>query len=124
MFYICILNFLCFLMYILNFLCFLMYILILLTILNILYTLTIKYYISTQHRRCILYVIILEIITLFYYIKILENTEFGITYSILKCLSILTMTILSVTIFNECITPKIMAGISCLIIAIILLSIK
>ena len=114
MFYICILNFLCFLMYIL----------ILLTILNILYTLTIKYYISTQHRRCILYVIILEIITLFYYIKILENTEFGITYSILKCLSILIMTILSVTIFNECMTPKIMAGISCLIIAIILLSIK
>ena len=101
-----------------------MYILILLTILNILYTITIKYYISTLQRKCILYIIILELITLFYYIKILENTEFGLTYSILKCLSILTMTILSVTIFNECITSKIITGIACLIIAIILLSIK
>jgi len=99
-------------------------IILLLTILSILYTIVTKQYISTKKKRCLLYIILLEIIACFYYIKILENNKLGSIFSILTCVSIITMTILSVIIFKECITTNIILGIICSIIAIVLLSIE
>ena len=95
----------------------------LLTLLSILYTLITKKYISTKKKRCILYIIILEIFSFFYYIKLLENNNIGTIFAILTCLSILIMTIISITVFKECITKNIIYGIICSFIAIILLSI-
>ena len=99
-------------------------IILLLTILSILYTLVTKQYISTKKKRCLVYIILLEITACFYYIKILENNNIGPIFAILTCLSILIMTILSILIFKECITTNIILGIICSIIAIVLLSIE
>ena len=100
-----------------------MYLLLLLTIFSILYTVIAKKYIATNQKRCFLYIIIIEIISDTFLIKILSTHHLGTISAILTCLSIILMTIIGIVLYKECITGNTILGIICAIIALYLLSI-
>jgi len=100
------------------------YLLLALTIFSILYTILAKDYITTKRKRCIIYIIIIEIIAYTCLIKVLSKHNLGSIYSILTCLSIILMSVISVILYKECVTSKMILGIIFSIIAIVLLSIE
>jgi multidrug transporter EmrE-like cation transporter len=93
-----------------------------LTILSLFYTIFAKEYIITNKKRCILYIILIEIIMTIGFIKLLSRHNLGTIYSVLTCLSIILLTFISIFIYKECINLKMILGIMCAIIAIVLLS--
>jgi multidrug transporter EmrE-like cation transporter len=99
------------------------YLLIAITIASILYTIIAKEYITTKRKRCLLYIIIIEIIAYTCLIKILSRHDLSSVASILTCVSIILMTIIGIVLYKECINGRIILGIICAIIALYLLSI-
>jgi multidrug transporter EmrE-like cation transporter len=98
------------------------YLLLIITIFSILYTIIAKNYINTKKKRCLLYIIIIEIISYACLIKVLSRHDLGSISSILTCVSIIFMTIIGIVLYKECINGKMILGIICAIIALYLLS--
>lgn len=98
------------------------YLLLVLTIFSILYTIIAKDYNNTKRKRCIAYIIIIEIISYICLIKVLSRHELGSISSILTCVSIILMTIIGIVLYKECINGRMILGIICAIIALYLLS--
>jgi multidrug transporter EmrE-like cation transporter len=96
--------------------------LLLLTILTILYTLMCKKYITSCDKQHILYIVIIDLLTIYLYIKLLKTQEMSSCYSQLTCGSIIIMTILGIVLYEEELNRYIVLGIGCAIISILLLS--
>ena len=95
--------------------------LIVLTVFSILYTLLCKNYTTNQSNICIVAIIILELVTLYFYIKLFEKNKMGSSYSQLTCLSVVLMTLIGIILYNEEPSRYIVLGIICAIISILLL---
>lgn len=93
-----------------------------LTILTILYTIVCKNYIVSDDKQHILYIVIIELLTIYLYIKLLKTSDMSSCYSQLTCASIIIMTIIGTLLYKEELNRYIVIGMGCAIISILLLS--
>jgi multidrug transporter EmrE-like cation transporter len=91
--------------------------------LSVLYTVFAKQYTLTKKKRCIVYVLLIELITLLVYIVLLQKYHLSYIYPIITILSIIAMTFIGIVLYKKCITKNIIFGLIFAIIAIVLLSI-